>query len=124
MKDNNENTAKMNKNDLVVAVNMLSGVCSSPFWNAVYAKCENPESLIALKDSLAFLHEYGKDVTAIEVIVAIHDMVNLVYPPEMPMMAESSETAELFLMEFLADADDIIDEYGGVDIDSAIDSDL
>ena len=100
------------KDDLVFAVNTISGVCTAPFWDEVYAQTVSLDSIKGFQSAFEALHSAGKDIEAMRMLFALHDLVEKDLLPELEVIAKNAEIASAFIGEFLADTEDLMYDYG------------
>ena len=111
MKEGTQKINGVDKNELAFAANTISGVCSTPFWDGIYERTVSLDSVKGIQSALDVLHSVGKDIEAMRMIFAIHDLLEMDYPEELDLIVQDEEVASLFIGEFLEDIEDLMYDY-------------
>jgi hypothetical protein len=104
-------TNSVSDEDIIFAINTISGVVTMPFWDAVREKVALFESVKSFMGAFEALHQAGKDEEAVRMFFAINDMVELDWPEELDLIVLTAELSAMFMDEFLSDTEDLMYDY-------------
>ena len=111
MENNIQKETSLGSNNLVFAVNTISGICAMPFWDGIYERIVNLDSIKDLYKTLKILHEGGHEKEALRTIFVLFDLTEKDYPEELDFIIQDDGLVALFIEEFLVDTEDLINEY-------------
>lgn len=88
------------------AINIASGSCAATLVDALHEICED-DSLQGICHAITALGEENRLIEAIQLIRALMDITDIKSPEELELL-EENEAGENFVIEFVADLNDIL----------------
>ena len=111
--NNNEQLIPVSEIDAVVldSINHISGVSACAFWSTLFYMSDSILDLEKLQTELTRLYNEGNNDEALTIIQLYCELLGTDWPDEITIIESISELKGIFLLEFLLDTADILEDF-------------